>query len=287
MDAAGAKRSCSFARKRRHLALARPVLLKRPGGIFVSEARRMSIKPPPRGEDLPFSDGEPMESDRHVHQMGLLIGALRDAWRDRDDFHVGGNNFVYFSETQARNNDFRGPDVYVVMDTPKRERKSWVVWEEAGRTPDVVIELLSETTEHVDRGDKMRIYAKLLHVSEYYLFDPFTAVFEAYALDASTRTYGRREPDLPGGDFSSAATGLVLGVRPGTIHDIEARWLRWIRPDGYVLPFGLEHRDAERARADAEKVRADAETVRADAEKARADAALARLAAYEAERARG
>ena len=38
--------------------------------------------------------------------------------------------FLYFSKTQAKNNDFRGPDVFVVMNTSRRERKSWVVWEE-------------------------------------------------------------------------------------------------------------------------------------------------------------
>ena len=59
---------------------------------------------------------------------------------------VGANMFLYFSQTQAKKNDFRGPDVFVVMDTTRRERKSWVVWEEDGRVPDVVIEL------HVDGG---------------------------------------------------------------------------------------------------------------------------------------
>jgi len=33
--------------------------------------------------------------------------------------------FVYFSETQAKRNDFRSSDVFVVMDTERRERKSW------------------------------------------------------------------------------------------------------------------------------------------------------------------
>ena len=66
------------------------------------------------------------------------------------------------SALQAKKNDFRGPDVFVVMDTDRHERKSWVVWEEDGRTPDVVIEIMSASTEKNDRGDKKRIYAKLL-----------------------------------------------------------------------------------------------------------------------------
>src|SRR5262245_18015289 len=101
------------------------------------------VRGPPRGEDLPYSDGEPMDTARHRIQMVILVDSLGSAWADRDDFYVGGNEFVYFSELQAKNNDFRGPDVYVVLDTVKKERKSWVVWEEGGQMPDVVIELTS------------------------------------------------------------------------------------------------------------------------------------------------
>jgi Uma2 family endonuclease len=205
------------------------------------------VRPPPRGEDLPYSDGEPMESERHRDQMALLITTLNDAWRDRDDFYVGGDMFVYFSESQARKNDFRGPDVFVVMDTVRKERKSWVVWEENGRTPDVVIELLSESTEHVDRGEKMRIYARLLHVGEYYLFDPMSGVFEGYELDRASRTYRRRQVDERG-RLSSPMTGLSLGVVHQTIGYITAPWLRWFDVEGNVLPLALEHAEQEAAR---------------------------------------
>jgi Uma2 family endonuclease len=205
------------------------------------------FKPPPRGVDLPHTDGEPMETARHRDQMNLLIASLQDAWSDRDDFYVAGNMFIYFSELQAKRNDFRGPDVFVVMDTVKRERKSWVVWEEDGRAPDVVIELTSPSTEHVDRGDKMRIYAKVLHVAEYYLFDPFTGRLEGYELDASTRTYRERTPDEMG-RFESHVTGLALGVVPGRYADVDADWLRWMTREGDVVPTGQER---ESARADA------------------------------------
>jgi Uma2 family endonuclease len=89
----------------------------------------------PLGADqLVCDDGEPMESWRHRQQMTVLIDSLEHAWRDRDDFYVSGNMFLYFSETQTRKNDFRGPDVFVVMNTSRRERKAWVVWEEGGQT---------------------------------------------------------------------------------------------------------------------------------------------------------
>ncbi|WP_438037139.1 Uma2 family endonuclease [Sorangium sp. So ce204] len=229
--------------------------------------------PPPGEDELPYDDGEPMESERHRKQMDLLIEALDLLWKERDDVYVGGNMAIYFSELQAKKNDFRGPDVFVVLDTVRRERKSWVVWQEDGRTPDVVIELLSESTEKVDRTDKMRIYAKLLRVPEYYLFDPFTGVLEAYALDLATMAYAPVAPGA-GGDVASPRLHLGLGVRRGTYHGLEADWLRWLDPEGRVVPTG-----EEQARAAEEQARAADERARA----AQHEATLlaARLAEYE------
>src|SRR5262249_3419950 len=107
---------------------------------------------PPGEDELPSDDGEPMETNEHRLQMVLLIQSLKEAWARREDFFIGGNMFVYFSETQVTHNDFRGPDVFVVLGTSRRSRKSWVAWGEQGKLPDVVIELLSFRTRHVDRG---------------------------------------------------------------------------------------------------------------------------------------
>ncbi len=246
-------------------------------------------KSPPRATELICDDGEPMESLRHVRQMMLLIESLSHAWRERDDFFVGGNMFLYFSETQARRNDFRGPDVFVVMGTERRERRAWVVWEEGGKTPDVVIELLSDTTESVDRGEKMRIYARALKVAEYFLFDPFGGTLEGFELDLSG--HYRPKSRNASGRLESKMLGLELGTLPGRYGEIEADWLRWFERDGRPLALPSEHAelearraDDEKKRADDEKARADDEKARADQEQARADALAARLAAYERER---
>ncbi|HEX9618965.1 MAG TPA: Uma2 family endonuclease, partial [Polyangiaceae bacterium] len=148
------------------------------------------------------------------------------AWRARTDFYVGGNMFLYFSEIQSRKNDFRGPDVFVVTNTTRRERRAWVVWEEDGKGPDVVIELLSATTEKVDRGDKMRIYARLLKVGEYFLFDPFSGVFEGYELDVLHAGYVAKKPDARG-RLRCEQLGLYLAKVRGTHYAVEADWLRW------------------------------------------------------------
>ena len=89
---------------------------------------------PPTEDELPSDDGVPMETLRHRLQMNLLIEPIELAWADRDDFFVSGNMFVYFRLNQVMDYDFRGPDFFAVLGVPKRERKSWVVWQE-GKGP--------------------------------------------------------------------------------------------------------------------------------------------------------
>src|SRR6266516_1439857 len=95
-----------------------------------------SFPTPPRSDQLIYDDGEPLETARHRQQMEVLIQSLEWAWADRKDFYAGGNMFLYFSETQAKRNDFRGPDFFVVLGTDRRERRAWIVWEEGGKAPD-------------------------------------------------------------------------------------------------------------------------------------------------------
>jgi Uma2 family endonuclease len=240
---------------------------------------------PPSIDQLVTSDGEPMETARHFQQMSLLIDSLEFGWQDRDDFYVGGNMFLYFCETQSRRNDFRGPDVFVVTNTTRRERRAWVVWEEDGQAPDVIIELLSDTTEHIDRGEKMRIYSRVLRVAEYFLFDPFSKVLEGYELDPLHASYVRKPTDDLG-RLRCERLGLHLATVRGKLHGVETEWLRWLDADGNVLPTSFEaavvavsRADAETERANAATERANAATERANAEAERADRLAAELAA--------
>lgn len=58
-----------------------------------------------------------------------------------------------------------------LLDTQHYPRKSWVVWEEDDKYPNVIIELLSESTEQVDRRLKKQIYQDTFHTPEYFWFD--------------------------------------------------------------------------------------------------------------------
>ena len=246
------------------------------------------VSVPPRACDLPYDDGVPLESHVHRLQMNLLIDALDLHWGDRNDVFVGGNMFLYFSMTQTRRNDFRGPDVLIVRNTVRRPRLSWVVWEEDGKAPDVVIELLSESTAKADRGEKKRIYEHVLRVPEYVMFDPVSNDLESYALRDGR--YQLQPPDS-NGRLRSNVTDLWLGLWEGTHRHIERPWLRWFTSEGEPVPSPEERaiRATERAnlvteRANQETERANQETERANQETERANLETER-ANLEAERA--
>jgi len=186
-----------------------------------------------------------METQKHRRQLSLLIEQIELSWDRPEDFFVGGNMFFYFSVTQSKRNDFRGPDFFMVLDTPRGMRKSWVVWEEGGRVPDVVIELTSESTAEEDRGPKKRTY-EFLRVPTYVIHDPLTNETEAYRLDAT----GRYVPLAPGPDgrIFEPRTGLSLGVWRGVFQGYEDTWLRWHTAEGELLETGEERAEQLAAR---------------------------------------
>ncbi len=221
---------------------------------------------PPTQDDLPYDDGMPMESQRHILQMELLINALRLWLDDREDGYVGGNMFIYYSLKQVRNQDFRGPDVFVVLNVPKGERKSWVCWEE-GKTPDVVIELLSVSTREVDKGEKKRIYQDQMRVTEYFWYDPFDpddwAGFELQKANSAIAVN-------PQGQLVSRVLGLALVRWPGTFQGVFTTWLRWAQLDGTLLLTAeeLAVQRANQAEAQAEQAQVQAEQAQARAHQA-------------------
>ncbi len=204
-----------------------------------AELAALGVTLPPTQADLPYDDGAPMESQRHQLQMELLLDGLRLWLEGQEDGFVGGNMFVYYSLAQVRNRDFKGPDVFVALGVPKGERRSWVCWEE-DKTPDVVIELLSESTIAADKGEKKRIYQDRMHVPEYFWYDPFnSADWEGFQLVRGT--YQPIAADGQGRRMSELL-GLSLGLVAGTYKGVEATWLRWATVEGRLLPT-----DAERA----------------------------------------
>jgi Uma2 family endonuclease len=205
--------------------------------------------PPSPPTDLIFDDGEPLESNRHRIGMNVLIRSIKQAWSDRQDYFVGGNMFVYYSSRQARNRDFRGPDFFVVLNVESDPtRQGWVVWEEEGRYPDVIIELLSESTAAVDRGAKKTLYEQVFKTRDYFIFDPFEPrSLEGWTLDLQ-QGYQPLSAN-PQGWLWSESLGLWVGAWQGEIERDTASWLRFYDLQGnlVLLPEETERHRAEQA----------------------------------------
>ena len=129
-----------------------------------------------------YSDEPPLESELHLRQIIILLQSLEWLWKDRNDFYGAGNLTIYYSPNQKKSEDFRGPDFFVVLGTEKKARKSWVVWEENGQYPHVIVEILSASTANVDKGFKKQLYQNTFRTPDYFWFDPYSQEFAGFHL---------------------------------------------------------------------------------------------------------
>jgi Uma2 family endonuclease len=200
------------------------------------------------------SDEPPLETDLHREQIDLLIRLLKYWWRDQNDFYISGNLTVYYSAKQTKKQDFRGPDIFVVLGTEKKDRRSWTIWEEGGKYPNVVIELLSDSTATVDRGAKKDLYQNVWRLPEYYWFHPETLELAGFRL-----VNGQYEKITPTetGRLTSHQLGLELGIYE--------RKLRWFTDGGELIPFpeDVERHAKEQAEQQAFKERQERERLEA------------------------
>jgi len=172
-----------------------------------------------------YSDEPPWETELHLEQIMLLLKCLKWLWRDRNDFYAAGNLTIYYSQNKRKTEDFRGPDFFVVLDTERKTRKSWVVWEEDGKYPHLILEILSESTANIDRELKKKLYQQTFRTPDYFWFDPYTLEFAGFHL-----VDGKYQPLEPNnqGHLWSQQLELYLGIHQGL--------LRYFTPEGELVP---------------------------------------------------
>ncbi|MEH1858636.1 MAG: Uma2 family endonuclease [Nostoc sp.] len=239
-------------------------------------------EPPMPPTDLIFDDGEPLESNRHRIAMNVLIRSLQQAWSDRNDFFTGGNMFIYYSSTQVRNRDFRGPAFFAVLNVDSNNsRQGWVVWEENGRYPDVIMELMSPSTAAIDKGIKKKLYEQTFRTSDYFVYDPFDPnSLQGWHLDDNQQYQPLTANER--GWLWCKRLGLWLGRTEGTIDRETAIWLRFydVASNLVLLPEEAAAAQAQAAVRQAEIAVAQAQAAVAEAEAAtvREEAAAAQVA---------
>ncbi len=268
--------------------------------------------------EIVTEDGVPMDNPYHRLQMNLFLSLVDQRMLElgRSDFYSGGNMFVYYSVEQAqavaeeerqlalfesgkraekpKKTAFRGPDVFLVQGVdPSPERYAWVAWQEDGRLPDLIVELLSPSTAAYDRGEKKRLYEETFKTSEYFLYPPQGLALEGWRLLDNSYQQIVRSAE---GRLWSRELEAELGVWHGTYKGKTGPWLRLFHPDGRLVPTETEgerqraeeerqrteeerqRAEEERQRTEEERQRAEEERQRAEKERQRADAAEAELA---------
>lgn len=195
----------------------------------------------------PSSDSKPMaETDRHRKLMVDFIQMLEHHFREVNNVYVSGNLLIYYEEGNPRRSI--APDVFVVFGVGKKPRRTYLTWEE-GNTPDFVLEVASPSTYQHDFGPKKQLYASVLAVKEYYIYDPYqeiTPSFIGYQLvNGEYREIAFVEDRLP-----STVLGLELGEHEGDLRLYDPATHQWLQPP--------EER-AERAEAELAKALAELE----------------------------
>ena len=150
-------------------------------GRLRSESLPNSVRDAVEREDHQLYPAEEIEAlpetDYHSLLLDLLKILLRVVLPESGDNYLA-SNFIYWApgDNKAR----VALDLYHIKGISCRPRCVFKVWEER-RTPDVVFEVLSESTYRIDLDQKLRIYQEVLKVSEYFICDP-EAVYSHEAL---------------------------------------------------------------------------------------------------------
>jgi Uma2 family endonuclease len=186
-----------------------------------------------------YSDEPPLETELHLRQIILLLKSLEWLWRDRNDFYIAGNLTIYYSPRQRKSEDFPGPDFFAVLGTERKTRKSWVVWQEDGKYPNVIIEILSPKTADTDKGFKKQLYQDTFRTPDYFWFDPVTLEFQGFCLISGQ--YQLLESNNQG-HLWSQQLGLYLGIHQ--------EQLRFFTTQGQLVPTPEEVAERETQRAE-------------------------------------
>ena len=207
-----------------------------------------------------------------------------------------GNVLLYDLPGQRRR--FLSPDIILFLTPPPGgQARVYKAWE--GDMPDLVAEVLSDSTLAKDLGDKKKRYAQL-GIAEYWIFAPPEFHIEDLPALQGFRLgrYGY-EPIAP---VAAQVKGYAAELYPSAV--LGAAWgedaqalLRLFSPlENDWCPLSREVRQLwwqaqqqlleERARADREQARADREQARANREQARADREQTRAQQAETQAAR-
>lgn len=187
----------------------------------------------PTSEELPDTDGLPVDNELHTlvpNLLGLILGFI---WGQRFDWFFGVNMGIYHT-TGINPRVPIVPDGFLSLDVERirgnRLRRSYVVWEENGIVPMFVLEIVSHTPGG-EYDEKISIYSQL-GVLYYVIYNPDfwrrdqQEPFEVYQLVNGSYQRQIGEP------FWMPEIGLGIGRGVGLHRGLQREWLYWFDQRG-------------------------------------------------------
>ena len=239
----------------------------------------------------PESDGQPMaETELHRDLMIDSILTLKARFQDIPAVCVSGNMLMYYVPRDARKSV--APDVFVTFGVERKQRRIYKIWEE-GKPPDFVLEFSSGSTFKNDLGAKKTLYAEVLGVREYFLYDAerrhLPTPLMGFRLVGNTYVPIRPEAD---GKVFAETLGLFLGLRDdgfGFYDAVAGRWLETPmdeaaeRAEEAATRADEAEAAAERAMLSQQRAEASTQEEAAARKRAEANAEQAKTAAAQAD----
>lgn len=187
----------------------------------------------PTSDELPDSDGLPVDNELHTLVSNLLRLILGFIWGQRFDWFFGVNMGIYHT-TGINPRVPIVPDGFLSLGVERirgnQLRKSYVVWEENDIVPLFVLEIVSQTPGG-EYDEKISTYAKL-GVLYYVIYNPDfwrrdqQEPFEVYQLVNGSYQRQIGEP------FWMPEIGLGIGRQTGNHQGLQREWLYWFDERG-------------------------------------------------------
>lgn len=230
----------------------------------------------PSSEELPCSDETPVDNELQDLVPHLLKAILSIIWQVRTDWFFGVDMGIYYE----RNVNPPAPIIpdgflslgverFRIRAKGRTGRLSYVLWEENGILPILVLEVVSQT--YGGEYDKKKIdYAELV-ILYYVIYDPDRyqsrrgQPLEVYRLVDGV--YVRQ----PGEPVYLPEIGLGIGREVGTYEGWTREWLFWYDQDGRKYPSPDEAREQAEQRAEQASQALEQERQRAEQERQRAE----------------
>ncbi len=161
--------------KKESIMLATSTLAKRSEVVAEKGKKRLPAQEKP--VFYPETDGKPMaETDIHVSLLLELRVVLQYAFPEA---YVSGNICLYYEEGNPKK--MISPDVLLCRSQNPELKRVYLAWEPNAQL-DLVIELSSKSTKKMDYEKKKHLYAEVLKVPYYVIFDPEKLTMDAFVL---------------------------------------------------------------------------------------------------------